>query len=350
MPVCALADEQTLANLPGLRSLSIGSRRPLDPGSIPASFVDLAVHVRVVGSVEAVARFEALERLRLDGAYDASLAPLARLERLRWLIADAGKDLRALGVLERGELVKLSLETASLSNLKAFSSWRALRRLHVDGRHLKGLDGVHALESLQSLRLERPGVRSLAPLAGHPTLEALDLEHADLVADWDGLALRALRRLRIEAARLPTLRFLRALPALEELELVGETVADRDISPLAELPRLRRASFYVDYPESAVEAVRAARPGAKIDWGRPWTTSATPAIFEDATARLGVDCNHEAEDLIRATLERDEPALAARLEFDSEACALAVYGAPADLARVHELIDTLASTARKHED
>jgi hypothetical protein len=340
----APTDAASLVNLPGLRALS-QARLPLDPAAIPPTVTDLICDARALGGVEAVAALTQLERLDVAGTYRASLKPLAALERLRMLVADPGKDLRALGALERLEKVKLQLETATLSNLKAFARWRALRWLCIDGRRLKGLDGIDALESLEYLRLYRPGVRSLAPLSGHPALTELRLHHPDRVEDWSTLSLPALTTLFIELpdnGRLPSLRFLRGLPALEHVEFSGQPVADGDLSPLMELPRLRYTSFYGDYGDGAIEALRAAQPQAKIQWVPPWTTSAPPAdpgaIFEDLTTRLDVDTNHEAEDLIRGRLQPD---IAARLDFDSEAGAFAVYGEPADIALVRRVIDSL---------
>lgn len=55
--------------------------------------------------------------------------------------------------------------------------------------------------------------------------------------------------------------------------------------------------------------------------------------------QLGLDSNHDAEDLIRATLAPD---VAARLEFDSEAGAFSVFGDPGDIALVRAAIAALA--------
>ena len=357
-------DEATLSNLPNLRMLVFGAapeKRKLDANALPPSLRDLSVNAYSgIESVEPLARLHGLERLALDSAFDVSLKPLAELENLRWLITHPGKDLRALAGLENLELVHLYMESARLSHLKAFRRWAKLTDLEIRERGLRSLEGIEAFESLERLHLHRTGVSELAPLAGHPALQELELGLGlpDRVRDWPPLRLPALRRLRIDLhdGAPPTLAFLRGCTALEEVDLIGGGAHDRDPSPIAELPALKRLAFYGDYPAEAVEAVIAARPEATISWQPPhdWDAPRDPlepfalpdgtwTIFGDVSNLLDAASNHDAERRIRSTVRKAEPELAKRLDYDSEGSAFAVTGSEADLRRVAEIIRGLAS-------
>ena len=100
--------------------------------------------------------------------------------------------------------------------------------------------------------------------------------------------------------------------------------------------------------------MRAARPGAEINWQPPhdWDQARDPlepfvladgtwTIFGDVTNLLDAGSNHDAERLIRSAVRRAEPELHERLEYDSEGSSLSVSGGEDDLRRVAELIRSM---------
>ncbi len=117
-------DQATLANLPGLVSLSLGEgfgsreltleqidmydwdadRLDLNVLQRMPGLRDLRLHARAAHSIQPLGSLEMLERLRLEGiSKERSAAPLASLTRLRWLALDNRTGLGSLrGLVEPG--------------------------------------------------------------------------------------------------------------------------------------------------------------------------------------------------------------------------------------------------------
>ena len=362
-------DEETLANLPNLRRLRIGSgldRRPLDPEAVPAGVVDLICGGRTLGgSVTGVAGLTGLERLRMRSVETDSAEPLGGLTRLRWLAVMAGKGFAALADLVALEDLRLEV-AGSLASLKRFGGWSGLRRLHLDGRGLKSLAGAEAFGALESVFLYRTGVRDLAPLAGLPALSTVRLDHPHPDIDLAALgALPELRELRIDmltissTGSLPSLRFLRGARSLERLVLQGVEIADADLSPLHELDRLRVVDLFGSYG-GQVDDLRASLPAARIASVSPVAEDGPAAavgpiryrrldtgrwsIFQDVSDLLGTRSNIEADGAVRGALRDEDPALLERLELDSEPDALAITAEREDdIRRAAEIVAALAS-------
>jgi hypothetical protein len=336
-------DAETLRNLPNLERLSVSE--PVDVDAVPAGLRMLWAGYETFGGLEGLVRFERLERLRVGEAFLGSVEPLGRLTSLRWLWLDAGKGIRGLGNLTNLEELRLALVGASPANLEALAKLAALRRLTLEGP-VKSLEGIQGMRRLESLFLISRTLVDLAPLAGLPALAEVRIEQPRKLQDPSALgALPALRHLRYRAGTMtrlgtiPTIGFLRDHPRLETLELIHTAVADGDLSPLATLPRLQLARFaghYASIPELTARIGHDDRgpapPYRRLKTGQ-WS------ILRDVAPLLDVDDNFDAEERVRAALD---PAVAARLTFDSEPDMLGIIAASeADIQAAAAAIDAL---------
>jgi hypothetical protein len=206
-------DQETLTNLPGLESLSLGpgvgtqalALEEIDSHDWDADRLDLAVlqgmpslrnlrfHALAVQSLEPLQHLHRLECLRIEGAPRLPQAgPLAGLTGLRWLGVEYMKGLRHLRGLENLEAVELY--EPALSNLNAFKAWKKVRSLLLTGRGVKSLEGIQALSTLEELFLGRTSVSDLAPLAQAESLCRLQLVLPDRITDFSPI--RSLKNLQ----------------------------------------------------------------------------------------------------------------------------------------------------------
>lgn len=369
--VAGLADDETLRNLPNLEWLSVHEAvggGALDPGAIPASVRWLLCGVGTFGSPEAVAdRLPDLERLRMRGFWNGrSIEPLAPLSGLRWLHVDPGKGLQHLGKLEALERLELDLvDGPKLTGLTRLRKLTRLRSLRLVGSGVRGLDGLGDLAALEELDLERAAVAELAPLAGHPALASVRIEHPRGLTDLTPLgALPTLRRLVVRfggvgpRVEVPSLEWLRAAGALEELELSGVDASGADPAPLYGLERLRAVKLvgrFAAGERELREGLRAQDVELFCDGEPPARTAVGPvsyvrlddgtwSIFEDATLPLGVDTNYEAEERVRGAIRDEDGELHDRLTFDSEAGALSITAqSENDIRRAAEMVAAMTT-------
>ncbi len=151
-----------------------------------------------------------------------SLFERSGLQRLYVNGYDGGSSdpFRALTALR-----ELRLFNAKLTEIKAFARLEDLDCLQLRGlKGLVSLDGLQPLSTLDELEIQAcPAVRSIEEIAG----------------------LKNLRRLLlIDDGEIESLSPLAEATSLEELYFYGTTnIADGDLSPLLELPRLREVSF-----------------------------------------------------------------------------------------------------------
>jgi protein phosphatase 1 regulatory subunit 7 len=240
---------------------------------------------------EALAAYERLgaagkcQGLRVSGIADLSfldrypdLLYLEVLEQKRV----ATKHLEALGNLRglRLETPGAGIDFAWFPELEVFSGdWhqdncnlaraRELRRLHVwqfkprsrdlddvagvprlEALHLvqttvESLAGIETLEDLRYLEMAyAPKLASLNALA-RPGVEVRELaiEKAKAIADYAPVAaIKRLRRLRLSScAAMPDLKWTAGMDDLDFFSFVETDVADGDLSPLLNLPKLRYA-------------------------------------------------------------------------------------------------------------
>lgn len=366
-------DQVTAGSLTGLKKLWAGwapGRRRLATEQLPDSLEALGVcrhNLCEPGDGRArfaeLLRFSKLRQLWLNDCWPKdSLAPLGELTDLVRFRCDAPAGWAQLKNCHALEEVRAI--GARVANLKPFRTWSKLRKLAV-ARGLRSLDGIDAFRSLRELRLVMLKTESLEPLAGMPELQNVELVGMQKTRDLQPLGtLPSLRRFSVPVAgieyrdlvRLETIRPLADAQKLEEIRLDGAIIEDGDLSPLADLPALRRVSVYGDV---RVEALRRARPDIEIDWSKgkpppgeligqvylrpPLKGSSRWWIREDLTEALGVSTNAAAEAKLRTELKRVDPELLGRLDFDTEADAVTINGSTEqDMRAVGCLIGGLA--------
>ena len=255
-------DQQTLVNMPGLESLSLGSgfstrRLSLEETEThdwDSDRLDLSVLESMPGlrnlrfnsfAVKSIAPLQYLRRLeclRIEGLPQPHKAdPLAGLTALRCLGVENMKGLRCLGSLEDLECVEFY--DPVLANLKAFKNWKRVTSMVLAGRGFKSLEGIQALSALEDLFLGRTGVSDLAPLEEAQGLRRLRLAHPDRIADFSPLReLTNLQELTIQMGsvaqlgHLPTIDFVTGLERLEKLEVIGAVIDDGSMEPLSASP------------------------------------------------------------------------------------------------------------------
>ncbi len=364
-------DSRTLRNLSSLARLWAGwalSGRVLDTGALPASLRRLGIHRATLSSgLGGLAELTGLTQLFLDGCLPKdSLQPLAGLAGLRRLRADAPSGWAALGACTA--LEEVAAIKPRLANLRSLRTWTRLRRLTLTGSGVRGLAGMEAFTALEWLRLVMMGTDDLSPLAGLPRLAEVELTGLDRARDLEPLGtLPSLRRLLVERAgiedrdivHVDSLRPLASARALEEVLLRATVVDDSDLSPLIDLPALRRVEVFGDLG-SAVAALRRARPDVEVIWRegtRPTPGVQAGPVFlhpaderipvwwmrEDLTGLLRRPTNADAEDRLRAALAAEDAALLARVRFDTEADAVTVEARNEDdLRAVARMIERLA--------
>ena len=357
-------DQETLANLPGLVSLSLGSGWEGGLDQNMPNLRDLRFRAGAVQSLEPLQSLKGLERLRIEGhsaQRDAGL--LSGLANLRCLALDGWKWLRRLGALENLEQVELM--DASLANFKPFGAWRKLRRLALSGRGVKSLEGIQTLESLEALFLGRPGIWDLTPLARLSNLRRLRLVGADWVTDFSPLGrLENLRTLNISLGSvasteyLANLDFVAGLVHLKELAIENAQIVDGRLDALFDLPELERVFLLGDFGDQ-VERLRRQKPDCDIqvfypdkdgleiihpvgdleirEHGRSYWQ-----IFQDLSDLLGVEDNILADRRIRRAIRQQDAELRERLEFDPDIDFVSIIaGSQADIRRAAAIIQAL---------
>jgi Leucine-rich repeat (LRR) protein len=255
----ALTSVDSLATLPKLQNLIISGCRSLahlPRFAHPDSLRSVSLEWTGVRSLESLTPLQKLQFLRVNnttGVHSGlALEQLTVLRRLDLSVSSARStlrfhplhmtDLRISGRVRSDEfatisechrLKLLSVERLSGSDCSALAGMSSLQSLTVaDGWTLKSLNGLEALTSLRSLRIEDGGFSDLSPIAHCHALERLQLDNCSDLADLTPLeGLRNLNylSLRDSVANLDAddiARIESALPNLvleyDQLGFVGE--------------------------------------------------------------------------------------------------------------------------------
>jgi len=370
---------ETLGNLPQLTSVWVAwsqGRRLLQAEALPEGLQQLGVcrhHLRDGAPnrprFSELARYAGLLHLTLDHCWQGdSIAPIAALQRLKRLQSNAPAGWSSLRVCHELEVVSAS---PRIANLRSLRTWTKLRDLTLLNSGVRGLAGLEAFTSLERLRLVLVNADRLTPLRGLPRLADVELVGLQRLHDVTDLgSLPSLRRLAVTRAgfdfqdivHIDSLRPLSAARRLEELVLEGTIVDDQDLAPLSDLPALRRVTLFGIH-EKVVEALRRSRPDIEVTWRPPVDapgervgvvflrppTNGLPRwwIREDLTKTFRMRTNAEAEARLRVALAREDPALPARVNFDTEADAVYVDGPiESDLRTVAHVIERIARKQR----
>ena len=381
-------DQETLTNLPGLVSLSLGTgwrtqksdqeetastgptldRIDLSVLQGMPGLRDLRFQGQIAASLEPLQYLVGLERLRIEGALAGRNAKLlASLQELRWLAIEYWQGLRNLQELVN--LEQLELMQASFANLKAFRNWEKLSSLALNGSGVKSLEGIGALKALEDLFLGGVGVHDLAPLAGLSRLRRLKIAGAKWVEDFSPIGrLEELRSLILilgsfsETAHLETIDFVTGLEHLEEMEINGAVIDDGRLDVLFSLPEIKRVRLLGNYG-SQVERLRRQKPGIALEVTQlsPEETFATFrvgfleihkhekdfwSIFQDLSDSLSVANNFEADRKIRQAIRQRDPALLNRLKFDPDADFVSIAAKTEDdIRKAADIIRSIFDTA-----
>jgi hypothetical protein len=334
-------DDSTLRNLPNLERLCLGrvvGASMIDLRTLAGmhGLQDLRFDAAQVTRIEPIAELTGLRRLRIESQTFESIAPLAAATRLQWLAIGWWKGMDRLAALT--DLEHVELNEGTVSSLRTFRTWRRLRSLTVFGRRLKSLAGIEQLESLEDVFLYNTAVTDLAPLVASSRLRRLRLDMPSRVVDFAAIGqLEHLESLVVDfkgsrSASMPRLADLTSLRSLRDLGLTK--VDGNGWRALLDLPDLRRILLYGSVDRDAPELFSRRFPTARLDI-RPVAPGnaglevkelpdGSWSIYADVSDLLDVADNFLAEERLREWLRETDPELLDRLEFDSEADALAV--------------------------
>ena len=362
-------DATTLRHFTGLEALytTFGSDVKLDLDAIPLQQMrKIAVNRWLTKNLAPLEKMTGLEQFKAELFRDV-LDPVARMTGLKYLSiigpAKGWAKLRECTLLEEAHLINVQI-----ANLRRWNTWKRLRHLTLSGRGVKSLDGLQSIEQLEHLTLLNLSMQDLSPLRELSHLTELTLRMPAKGVDLASVAaLPHLRSLEIddvantdsERLRIPTAKPLAKALNLEELTLFCK-VEDQDLSPLAELPKLRKLR-----PGPAigadVETLRVTRPDIQIDYTpldpkweklkervgaitiqRPSEGLKQWSIYEGLASGLGLTTNYAAESLVKKEVKKTNPELAKRLDWDTEAGAVAIYAdSESDIRTVAHLINDL---------
>ncbi|HTI38961.1 MAG TPA: hypothetical protein VL484_15455 [Vicinamibacterales bacterium] len=353
-----LPDAETIGNLPCLSRLWLTwcRGRPFDLGALPSNLQALGIASHLVAAPKTGDRFALLQRFEhlrhLTLRYclpKESVRSIAALTRLVTLDCDAPAgwgQLRYCAALEDVTAIQ-----PRMANLRPLRTWTRLKRLAlVSGAGLRSLDGLESFGRLERLRLVLVRGQKLSPIAHLPRLEDVSVNSFGHPVPLDVFTtLPSLSFLTIETpgdpadvVRFATLQPLASIRNLKTLTLRGVETSGGFEQEIDELRRLR--------PDIDIRAFRGPGPPAGERVGivlvrPPAGRSSDWWIRENLASHLSVATNHEAEARVRRAIAAADPALAARLTYDTEADAVCIYGAEADLREIAGIVTRLASAS-----
>jgi hypothetical protein len=268
------------------------------------------------------------------------------------------KDLTRIG--DASELESLAV-LGRIGSLRGIERMTNLRRLIIEGVSEPDLSSLSGLTRLDELTLAVRGKVDFRPVSGLPSLRVLGVTTDTRAAGHSlaGLDFGALTGLEFLAIQIVThggplpiaTDWIGRLPALRHLELRGFVPADGRLDDLCNATHLEILAFTPTAPDD-LATLKAALPGRYIvDYlmlpppqpqitkpkadGQRWFT-----LEIDLVARWDAPTNYDAEETLRELLERDDPALAARLSWDADADGVLVRADErADLKTVLRLIE-----------
>jgi hypothetical protein len=154
---------------------------------------------------------------------------------------------RAASLFECSILRRLFLSDYSRESTDSFARLARLEALSIASSAVTSLEGLGSLRMLKFLGLY--GLKRLRSLEGIESLANLETLEVNECRSLSGIAeigqLNNLRRLELnDDGRLPSLKPLESLRELREVLFYESTnILDGDLSPLTQLPRLKKVSF-----------------------------------------------------------------------------------------------------------
>jgi hypothetical protein len=369
---CAMPDAATLRHLPGLHTLFTarsGVPPHLELEALPAARMrKLGVNRWTARSLEPLHAMTNLTHLYLDVFGD----PLDAVPKMPGLVYAhiKGPAKGWAGLCACTKLQEAIFIDVQIANFRRWNTWRDLRTLALAGRGIKSIDGLDATQSLEKLTLINMRMESLTPLRKLPNLHALTLRMASEQVDLDAIAhTPKLRSFILDSSvsdsrlvRIPTLKPLARLATLEEITLRETLIEDGSLMPLAELPGLRKVSLGSEIGAD-VGQLRAARPDLEIffkpldpKWEalkirlghviirKPGEGLTQWSIFQSLAHEFNVSTNYAAETRIKREIRQQDPQLARRLDWDTEAGNVGIYTEKEeDIRTVADIINQLVT-------
>jgi hypothetical protein len=364
---------RTMSMLPGLRFAELAGE-PIAPdvqAALPARLEEIWAS-RL--DLELLSRLENLQFLstRLTHGRRVQCRSIAELSQLRIVRVECAEPMRgaeAFGRLEH--LEELTIERVATLDFAAWASCRRLRKLNMKSPGgSDDLRGIEVLAGLQTFSLGGRRCPAIGALRRLPRLEVLGLgtiqrpDDLEIVAELTGLRSLFLSTGSIDspttlsgASLFSAMRRLESLTCLTFLE-------DKDLTPLAQLKELRYLAFLGMFPEEAVRSLQDSLPNCKIDLTIGEPVAAPPVqkigpllatheedgrwtVFQDLSAALDLENNHEVEDALRRELANAADEVFQRVQFDSEAEAFCVYTeSRSDIERITSALKALKRRRR----
>lgn len=200
-----------------------------------------------VKSLEGLDLFPNLESLTIDAGDMSDVDEVVALGQLKSLTledADAMSDFAVFASMEN--LEELNIESENLKALDFLKRMPQLKRLGISDGELLSLDGIEALEGLQSLSVTDCGeLKNMDAVAALTGLTELSLERPYDCEEPSLAGLTGLKRLTLD--NFNSCAFLPKLTELEELTLRScDMPSNLDLSGLTQLKRLTCTTFYQD--------------------------------------------------------------------------------------------------------
>lgn len=181
------------------------------------------------------------------------------------------------GIGDRKALKHLIAGAVDQAYLDEICTIRGLERLDLAYPvTAKSLDGLRALGRLRHLKIDSPrNIADFTPLLELPSLKTLLVENAKHMADIAWLAgAHHLEVIGIEgsmwtAQKIPTLAPLAGLKGLRAFFATSTRLGDKDLSPLAECPRLELLGCAQFVPREEFERLHRMKPDLICSWFHP---------------------------------------------------------------------------------
>lgn len=181
------------------------------------------------------------------------------------------------GIGDRKALKHLIAGAVDQSYLDEICTIRGLERLELEYPVTANrLDGLRALERLRYLSIDSPrNITDFTPLLERPSLRTLLIENAKHMADIAWLAgAHHLEVIGIEGSmwtkqKIPTLAPLAGLKGLRAFFATSTRLGDKNLSPLAECPKLELLGCAQFVPREEFERLHRMRPDLVCSWFQP---------------------------------------------------------------------------------
>ena len=181
------------------------------------------------------------------------------------------------GIGQRKALKHLVAGAPDQAYLNEICTLLSLERLELEYPvTAKSLDALKALQGLRHLSIDSPrNITDFTPLLGLPSLKILLITNAKHMTDLDWLAgAHHLEVIGIEGSmwtdqKIPTLKPLAGLANLQAFFATSTRLGNKDLSPLAECPKLEYLGCARFAPRIEFERLHSLKPSLICSWFRP---------------------------------------------------------------------------------